>query len=436
MKKIIIALICSIFLILPYNCLAKKITCSNNDYNATIELDKEEITLNESATLVINSETLFEAEYKINNKEILEISNDGIIKALKEGTSKIDITIKFKDEDNKNIGECKSDLSIKVLSNDSSLKLLTLEEYDLKKEFNKEKLEYIVSLPYNYEKINIVAEANNTSAKISGDGRKYLEDGENIFEVVVKSTDGNSTTYKIIVNREDANNDTSLKSLIVEGYVLTPKFTKDITSYTLNVDKEIDTVMISAAPNNEYASVFGTGKVTLASGDNLFKIKVTSQSNDELIYQLKINRNNGSSRLVNLEIENYELEEPFKEDIFTYNLTIDSKTNKLNINASASDDGNIEIIGNDNLKEGKNEIIIKVTEKDKTNTTYKLIVNKLSIDEEETSKNNTKLINILFTIFLISIIIMVILIGIFLKRNYTKVNKHTKNINIKKNKKK
>ena len=78
------------------------------------------------------------------------------------------------------------------------------------------------------------------------------------------------------------------------------------------------------------------------------------------------------------------------------------------------DNDNIEIIGNENLKEGNNSIIIKVTGNDKMSTTYKLEVNK--IVTENILKNN-KLVGVLLIIFVVSIIIMISCIVIFIKRN-------------------
>ena len=85
-----------------------------------------------------------------------------------------------------------------------------------------------------------------------------------------------------------------------------------------------------------------------------------------------------------------------------------------------TDNEQIEIIGNENFKVGENEVIIRLTSEDKTNRTYKILVNKLSAETEKIIKKNTTLLKILLVLFIVSVIIMAGLIGIFIKRNTKK----------------
>ena len=150
---------------------------------------------------------------------------------------------------------------------------------------------------------------------------------------------------------------------------------------------------------------------------------------------MNINKTLGSSKLTSLEIDGYDLNPIFNDEIYTYNLTVKNDVNSINIKALASDNDQIEIIGNENLKEGENEILISVTNNDKTTTTYKLLVNKLSKEKETTIKKNNALINILLIIFIISIIIMASCIFVFIKRNYKSkfvINLKKKKSNVKK----
>lgn len=420
MKKYIKYFLCSILVCLPYLVLGK-VTCNNGDYNAVIDLDKENIGINETANITINSEYKYEVDYKVDNKNIVSINNDGQIIPLSKGSAKINVNIKFI-EDDETIKECTSIMNINVLSSDSSLKSLNLEEIDISSVFNKNGYEYEVTLPYNYEKINIIAEASDENATITGAGRRYLNEGENEYEIIVKSTAGTTSTYKIKVIRKEASEDNTLKSLIVEGYEINPKFNKDIYEYTLSVPKEVEEININATATYDLAKILGTGKYSLASGENNFYITVIAENNTEQKYTLTINRNKGNGRLKNIEIEGYKLDKEFNSEEFTYNLTINSDVDKLNIKAE-TDNGQIEIIGNENLQVGENNIIIRVSGEDMGATTYKLIVNKLSQEEQKRQEKNDLLLKILFIIFIVSIIVMFSVIGIFLKRNYIKGNK-------------
>lgn len=432
MKKFLIFLFISVFFAFPNLYNAKKITCSNADFNATVEVDKDKIRVGEQAFITVNSETEnITVTHNIKDNNILNINNDGIINGLIEGKTLITTKIKFSENNS-----CSVSINMEVVSNDSQLKSLTLEELDISSVFNPNKYEYEVFLPYNFEKINIIAEANNPNAKITGDGRRYLNEGNNEYEIIVNASDGSTSTYKIKINRKEANTETTLDNLIVEGYILSPKFNKDIYEYILNVDKEVDEINISAIPTYQYAKVSGTGKFSLATGKNVFFITVTAENGNEQEYQIIINKNNGSSKLKSLTIKGFKLDTKFKDDNYIYNLTVPDNVTKLDIIATGSEDEQIEILGNDNLKHGSNDIIIRVTGKDKTSTTYKIIVTRLSIEDELNEKNN-KLLYILLIIFIIAIIFMVSVITIFIKRNYKrKKNFKIKNQNKRKNKRK
>lgn len=437
MKKYILAFFCSVLLILPCTCFAKKVTCSNGDYKATIEIDKEKFGLTESALINVTSETNYEVNYKISEKNFLTIDENGIVKAIKEGNVTISAEIEFIVEDN-DAGSCNVDIPVEVVSNDSSLKTLTLEEFDITPLFKSDKYDYEIKLPYKFEKINIVAEANNSNAKITGDGRRYLNEGTNEYEVVVTATDGSTSTYKIIIVRDDANDDVTLESLNVEGYVLTPKFNKETYKYTLSVDKDVEEITINAKTTYEFAKIRGTGKYMLATGTNTYKVTVTAENGNEAIYEIEIVRNNGTSSLKKLEITDIELDSKFSSDKYTYYATVKSNIETVDIKAQANDNDQVEIIGNEKLNFGENEIIIRVTGEDKSTTTYKIIINRLSLEEEKEIEKNDMLLKILFTMFIIAIVVMTTSIIIFIKQNY-KRNIKVKNLKNKskiKNKKK
>lgn len=437
MKKYILVFFCSVLLILPSICFAKKVTCSNGDYKATIEIDKEKFSLTESAFINVTSDTLYEVEYKTSEKNFLNIDENGIVKALKEGKVTISAEIEFLVEDTE-AGSCQVSIPVEIVSNDSSLKSLTLEEFDITPLFKSDKYEYEIKLPYKFEKINIVAEPNNSNAKITGDGRRYLNEGTNEYEVVVTATDGSTSTYKIIIVREDANDDVTLESLNVEGFLLTPKFDKETYKYTLNVDKNVEEIIINAKTTYEFAKIRGTGKYLLATGTNTYKVTVTAENGNEAVYEIEIIRNNGTSSLKNLEIIDVELDSKFSSDKYTYYATVKSDVKTVDIKAEANDNDQVEIIGNEELEYGENEIIIRVTGEDKSTTTYKIIIDRLSLEEEKEIEKNDLLLKILFVMFIIAIIVMASSIIIFIKRNY-KRNIKIKNLNKKrktKNKKK
>lgn len=432
MKKYIYILIFFVFLIIPnVGYASRSCTPSNPKYNAMVEIEKEAIAINEKVSINVDTGSVDNnVHYKVNQSGFIEISNEGIITALKDGNVIVDVTVDFLEEDEIK-GSCKLTIPITIVSNDSSLKSLTLEEYDFSQIFQSNKYEYEVKLPYRIEKINIIAEANNENAKITGSGRRYLNEGTNEYNIVVTASDGSTSTYKITILRDEANNDSTLSNLIVEGYVLNPKFSKDIFSYSLDVGKDVDKIKINAIPSYEHANIKGSGTFTVATGKNTYYIVVTAENGDEKKYEIVINKSEGLGKLTKLLIEGFDLNTSFNSDIFIYTLTVSSDIESLKIKTETSNNEQVEIIGNDKLKNGENEIVIKVTGNDKTTTTYKILVNKLSKEEEIQIKENNTLLKILLIIFIVSITIMFVFIVLFIKRNfkrkYTLNNRKSKN---------
>ena len=90
-------------------------------------------------------------------------------------------------------------------SSDNTLKSLKIENEKLSPEFNNEVLEYNAIVSGKTEKVNIIAEKNDDTAEISGNGEKELKEGLNRFELVVTAENGNSRTFIINVTRKEIN---------------------------------------------------------------------------------------------------------------------------------------------------------------------------------------------------------------------------------------
>lgn len=420
MKKIIGVVFLSIFLVLPNYVFAKVVSCNNNEYTINIEIEKEKLNINETTKLIVNSDYDYNIKYKYSNQNIVSIDKEGVVKALNEGSTIVNAEITFLSNDT-SVSTCKVDLQIDVISSNSKLKNLQIEGLENKIDFNSDKLDYFITVPHNTEKISLIAEPYSNSAKVSGLGRVYLEDGINEYKIIVTASDNSSTTYKLTVVRDVASDDNYLKNLIVEGYILEPNFDKSIFEYKINVDKDVEDIVINAEANNKLASIKGTGKHKLASGENIYDISVTAENGNIQNYKLTINKLTGTSKLKSLTIKDKKfIEKDFNPEVYIYHVTIANDINSLEINAIPNDNESIEIIGNENLEIGDNNIFIKVSSKDKTTTTYKIIAKKLSKEEQETIQKNTKLLKILLYLFIGALIFMTISISIFVKKNLKK----------------
>ncbi len=93
----------------------------------------------------------------------------------------------------------------KKYSSDNYLKELSIDGYELSPTFNKDTLEYTVSLDYDVEKINVIGKANDTKANVKGLGEIKVNEGSNNIEIVVTAENGNERVYKINAVVEDKN---------------------------------------------------------------------------------------------------------------------------------------------------------------------------------------------------------------------------------------
>ena len=108
------------------------------------------------------------------------------------------------------------------------------------------------------------------------------------------SSDGSktqiSTSKKVTVTtprKKSTNN--KLKSLSVEGYKISPEFSKDVNEYTVSVPSTTDKIKIEATKADSYADIEGTGEKTVEEGINSFEIIVTSETGTSNIYKLIVN---------------------------------------------------------------------------------------------------------------------------------------------------
>ena len=86
------------------------------------------------------------------------------------------------------------------------LSSLSVEGYELSPAFDKDTLEYSVSVPSNVDKVNIAAsKASGYASDPTGVGEKEVSEGSNKIEVTVKSETGIDRTYVININVEDKN---------------------------------------------------------------------------------------------------------------------------------------------------------------------------------------------------------------------------------------
>ena len=106
-----------------------------------------------------------------------------------------------------------------VISENANLSNLGIRPNDFSG-FRASKTSYEVTVPNEVSSIEIYASKQDSKASISGIGQKSLQEGSNLFKIVVTAEAGNTKTYQLNVIRQ------------VEGAEITPNTSEDIADTT------------------------------------------------------------------------------------------------------------------------------------------------------------------------------------------------------------
>ena len=103
------------------------------------------------------------------------------------------------------------------------------------------------------------------------------------------STNVSPVTVKVITQEEleaSYSKDNNLTSLTVSGHELSPKFDKNTTNYTLELDSLVESIKVSATKSDSKASVKGTGTINVSEGENTIKVVVTAENGSKKTYTI------------------------------------------------------------------------------------------------------------------------------------------------------
>ena len=266
-------------------------------------------------------------------------------------------------------------------SDDTFIGYLGVEGFTISPTFKKTTYDYNLVVPPETTEVTITAKKGDSKQTITGTGVKKLSYGLNRVRVVVEAQSGSSRTYQIMINRKDnRTGDTSLKSILVTNTNIV--YEEGKTEYNATVSRDIDSILITAQPNDSNATVTGTGRQQLQIGKNTFKLYVESSGGRESTYTINITRSNEeiqsvsqSSKLRSLKVNNLSLDLSGDNKKFIYGVAKEYAT--LNIEAiPESNTAIVETTGNKNLLSGVNVITIKVTENNDEFTEYTILVYK------------------------------------------------------------
>ncbi len=282
----------------------------NNSSNNNNNNKKEEDTYSSaSGTMYVTGD----------NVNIRSISTGNVVDSAKKGDS---VTITGKSSDGKwyRIGNDRK-ISASLVSttkpkeeNPPKLKNLAVSEGKLSPSFSSKETSYSVDIDdEDVEQVNVTVVAEDgADYSITCDGKSIpngkipINEGLTTVKITVKK-DGETNTYTIKIRKSISENEegniaddplegkSPLRKLEVKGYELSPKFDKAVFNYTINIPfvegaEKVTELEITAIAEDEDAEVTIEGNENLKSGENIIKIIITPEDEDEepTVYEIKV----------------------------------------------------------------------------------------------------------------------------------------------------
>lgn len=354
--------------------------------NATLSSDQADLMSNSSATITCTAGSKEEnikiiASGKVANYTPPETENDQ--------TKTVTVTVKAKEEvkqpenNNNNSGSSNNSNnnngstnnnnnqsnSGTTKSSNNKLKMLGIRPHDFKN-FKSGTTTYYVSVPNDTEEVEVYAEKQESSQKISGTGTVKLKEGSNTVKVVCTAENGTTKTYTMYITREKAEEQPTATE--TETPQQEEPVTEEPTEEENNTTDEIA---------NE--AVIG-------------------------ITNLTVTGKNEKGETVKLE-----LAPDFNELVSEYSITVPLSITEVNVLAEAQDgEPTVEVMGNKDLKEGKNTITVMVTVGENKKV-FQITV--IRTAESATSLSNEVMLQLaiiaaIATIIIVAIIALIIMI--------------------------
>ncbi len=186
-------------------------------------------------------------------------------------------------------------------SKDATLKSLTITGLELTPVFDSTITSYVVNTKENMTEVEVLAEVNDTKAKVEIIGAKELKEGENLIIVKVTAEDGTTKDYeiKLIIGEQKI----PLNAFVILGIkengeqleieLGNPIVSENTVEYIINLEEWLKSINILGSLNNETYQYEGIGAFDLVVGENKYTIILKElQENAEanqIEYKITIN---------------------------------------------------------------------------------------------------------------------------------------------------
>lgn len=197
---------------------------------------------------------------------------------------------------------------IRNISSNNDLASLNSNVGTFDKEFDKDTISYVLTVPYDTKSVILSGSAFDVYAKVDGLIEYDFLDDEKTVSVVVTAEDGSTKTYTVKIVRDakplvnsisyvySSNN--YLKELTIASYDI--DFDKFVNEYTIKVDSDVKFLDIKAVAEDSRARVEITGNENFKTGNNIVTITVTAENGDVNVYELTVNKKASKKSAVTL----------------------------------------------------------------------------------------------------------------------------------------
>lgn len=223
--------------------------------------------------------------------------------------SMLEVTDEEADKEyNKKMEEQKKELEERInKSSNNYLKSLSVDNFKIYPEFDKQTENYEIKEELNVDTLNIKAEADDEKASVSGIGIVKLNSGENKIRIDITAENGTVRTY-FIKAIKSTKKDLYLKTLkineksstnneIIKEISISPAFDSKVYNYSAIVENYVDSIVVDANTDLENTKISVTGNENLKVGANEIIITVTDNSNQKAIYKITVNKKEKSELL-------------------------------------------------------------------------------------------------------------------------------------------
>lgn len=255
-------------------------------------------------------------------------------------------------------------------SDNANIRNLYLEEGTLSPSFQSDIISYTTKVPNNVDHATFHVTLEHPGATYEIIGNENFIVGENPVTIKVTAEDRTTKEYNIVVTRrEPSTNSDYLATLTVDKGTLSPRFNKETQFYRVSVPYDVTNILVSATPEDSYATVAGVGSHNLIIGENLILVRVTSADGVDRDYQILVTREkNTDARLSSVVIPGSVLVPNFDKDITSYALTTTDTQLTFSRIQPVDENATYEIIGNNFTENKTYEVIIRVTAADGVTT--------------------------------------------------------------------